>query len=105
MDYRVIWSHRAKSDLVQIGEFISRDSATNASAVVAKMRFSARSLARFPFHGRIVPEAIDGAVREFFVFNYRIIYEIYESKRLVAILMVAHMARDISREFVDISMN
>jgi toxin ParE1/3/4 len=76
MDYRVVWSPRALDDVESIASYISRDSTAHASAVVTKIIRAARTLRRFPFAGRIVPEFDDETLRERFVYSYRIIYRV-----------------------------
>ena len=98
MDYRVIWSDRAKVELIEIAEYIARDSTQNASAVVVKIQEVSRSLANFPHRGRKVPEFKVENIREVFVFSYRLIYEIHAD--FVAILMLAHSARLLSNKYL-----
>ena len=76
MDYRVVWSPRALDDVESIASYISRDSTAHASAVVTKIIRATRTLRRFPFAGRIVPEFEDETLRERFVYSYRIIYRV-----------------------------
>lgn len=73
MAYRVVWSPRALDDVDSIAAYISRDSTAHASAVVTKIIRATRILKRFPFAGRMVPEFEDEALRERFVYSYRII--------------------------------
>jgi toxin ParE1/3/4 len=54
-------------------------------------RSAARSLRRFPRRGRAVPEIDDPAVRELFVKQYRLIYEVLPGR--VVILAFLHGAR------------
>ena len=72
----VTWSPEALEDLDAIAEYIARDSAFYASAVVAKIFSSTRVLADFPQAGRIVPEIGDATLRERFVYSYRVIYRV-----------------------------
>ena len=76
MDYRVVWSPRALDDVDSIASYISRDSTAHASAIVTKIIRATRTLRRFPFAGRIVPEFEDETLRERFVYSYRIIYRV-----------------------------
>ena len=76
MAYRVVWSPRALDDVESIASYISRDSTAHASAVVTKIIRATKTLRRFPFAGRIVPEFEDETLRERFVYSYRIIYRV-----------------------------
>lgn len=89
MDYRVVWSPAALEDAEAIAEFIARDSPRYASAVVRRLRDNARSLRRFPFSGRRVPELQNDAIRERLVKPYRLIYRVTEN--LVTIATIVHM--------------
>ncbi|HBB98882.1 MAG TPA: type II toxin-antitoxin system mRNA interferase toxin, RelE/StbE family [Blastocatellia bacterium] len=91
MAYRVAWSPRALDDIDSIASYIARDSVAYASAVVAKIIKSTRTLRRFPFSGRVVPEFDDENLRERFVHSYRIIYRI--EHRTVTIAAVIHGKR------------
>jgi len=91
MAYRVVWSARALDDVEAIASYISRDSTAHASAVVTKIIRATRTLRRFPFAGRIVPEFEDETLRERFVYLYRIIYRIQGNA--VTIAAVIHGKR------------
>jgi toxin ParE1/3/4 len=69
MAYTVIWSPRALDDVEAIASYIARDSAAYASAVVAKIIKTTRTLRRFPFSGRVVPEFQDENFRERLVYS------------------------------------
>jgi plasmid stabilization system protein ParE len=91
MAYRVVWSPRALGDVEAIASYISRDSTAHASAVITKVIHATRSLRRFPFAGRIVPEFEDETLRERFVYSYRIIYRI--QAQTVTVAAVIHGKR------------
>ena len=76
MAYRVGWSPQAINDVDSIAAYIAQDSETYSAAVVRKIFRRVRQLAEFPKVGRIVPEFDDEAIREIFVYSYRIIYRI-----------------------------
>ena len=91
MDYRVVWSPRALEDVESIASYISRDSTAHASAVVTKIIRATRTLRRFPFAGRMVPEFEDESLRERFVYSYRIIYSV--QAKTVTVTAVIHGTR------------
>jgi toxin ParE1/3/4 len=74
--HRVVWSPTALEDAEAIAEYIARDSAQYASAVVREFRNTARSLREFPHSGRAVPEFEDESIREKIVYSYRLIYRV-----------------------------
>lgn len=88
MAYRIVWSPRALDDVDSIAAYISRDSPAYASAVVEKIIKSTRTLQKFAFSGRIVPELENEFIRERFVYSYRVIYRIQENT--VTITAVIH---------------
>jgi len=91
---RVEWTEPAVSDLENIQDYISRDSAEYADAVVERLVFSVDRLVSFPESGRLVPESTDPKIRELLVQGYRVIYRL--KKGAVQILAVVHGARNLS---------
>ena len=91
MDYEVIWTDESLCDVEEIAKHIEKDSFYYASSVVTKIIDTTSSLELFPLAGRVVPEENDDSVREHFVYNYRIIYEIRGS--VVYVLAVVHGKR------------
>ena len=83
MDKRLTWSPEAVEDLEAIAEFIGRDSAFYANAVVSKVLAVSRNLSEAPLIGRIVPELDDSQIRERFVYSYRLIYRVRDNEILV----------------------
>jgi plasmid stabilization system protein ParE len=59
-----------------IANYIAKDSAFYAAAVVQKILDTSRNLSRFPLAGRVVPELEDESIRERFVYSYRLIYRV-----------------------------
>ena len=59
--------------------------------MAAKIIQSTRTLRRFPLAGRIVPEFEDPALREHFIYSYRIIYRVEEN--VVTVAAVIHGRR------------
>ncbi len=91
MDYKLIWSPQAIEDIQAIAEYIARDSTVYAESTVERIFQAPERLIQFPKLGRIVPEKNDDSIRELFVFQYRIIYEILASE--IHILTVVHGKR------------
>ena len=96
MDYKIIWSPDALDDIKAIGEYISRDSEFYAESTVLKIYEAPQSLVNFPKQGCVVPEIGDEDIRELFVFQYRIIYEIRSST--IHILTVIHGKRLLEKD-------
>ncbi len=96
MAYEVVWSPRAVEDVEAIALYIATDSTSYAAAVVKKIIDTTRSLSRFPFAGRIVPEFGEESIREKLVYSYRIIYRIQDET--VTIAAVIHGKRLLESE-------
>lgn len=97
MDYQVIWSLEALTDLEEIAEYIERDSHFYACSVVTKIISTTSLLSTFPLSGRVVSEEENENVREHFVFSYRVIYEL--SGKDIYVLAVVHGKRLLYPEF------
>jgi toxin ParE1/3/4 len=91
MDYKLIWSPQAIEDIQAIAEYIARDSTIYAETTVEQIFQAPERLVQFPKLGRVVPEKNDESIREIFVFQYRIIYEILVSE--IHVLTVVHGKR------------
>jgi len=88
---RVSWSPEAVDDVEAIATYIAKDSPYYASAVVKKILTTGAALDQFPHIGSIVPEISDPAIRERFIYSYRIIYRVLENN--VLIVAVIHSKR------------
>ena len=78
MDRVIKWSPEAAEDLESIAEFIARDSAFYAKAVVSKILAASEHVTGFPFSGRIVPEIGDKNIKAIIV-----ILAIIHGKRVI----------------------
>jgi plasmid stabilization system protein ParE len=83
----------AAMDLESIASYIARDSRYYSAAFVREVRQAARSLRRFAERGSIVPEIGREAIRELYLGQYRLIYQV--TKKKVFILGLIHGARDL----------
>jgi len=89
---RLNWTDLSIDDLINIAEFISKDSVKYSVIQIKRIRERARLLKAQPFLGRIVPEIKDETIRELILGNYRIIYRIISEDR-IDILTVHHSAK------------
>ena len=92
---RVVWSDSSQRALDEAIEYIAQDSAEGARAVLEQALAAASGLATLSERGRVVPELKDPAIREVFVFRYRLLYEIAPTE--VRILSLLHGARDFAK--------
>lgn len=93
MARQVTWTEIAWSDLEAAADYIVKDSPYFAAAFVREVREAARSLAHLAERGRVVPELENRSIRELFVRNYRLIYQVTEQS--VYIVGFIHGARDL----------
>ena len=84
MARRLGWSPEAIEDIEAIASYIARDSQWYAKAVAQKIVETAESIPAFAELGRIVPEIGNPAIRERFVYSYRVIYRIDAEQILIA---------------------
>ena len=73
--------------------FIRNDSPQAATALGERVLAASRSLSLLPERGRYVPEYPELFIRELFIRNYRLIYDIVGDE--VRILGLVHGARDL----------
>lgn len=85
MDYQVVVSASARSDLHDIVRYISLDAPATAISFGTFLVSKSKTLARFPELGREVPEFADPSIREIIVRSYRVIYRVTHSKHLIEI--------------------
>ncbi len=91
----VAWTQEARRTLGEVLEFIAEESNEGASRVLEQVLSAAGSLATLADRGRVVPELANPAVREIFVYRYRLIYRVTPAS--IEILAFIHGARDFER--------
>jgi toxin ParE1/3/4 len=85
-EYKVIWTHVAETDLINIIEYISVDSPQNALNILKKIRQKASNLYALPERGRVVPELQSQGIfqyRELVIPPWRLIYRTSEREIFV----------------------
>jgi plasmid stabilization system protein ParE len=96
----VIWSARAYEHIVQIGEFIERDSPFQARRVVQLIVKETRRLRQNTRIGHTIPEIRQDRYRELKVYSYRILYKVLTEDK-VAIIGVVHARRAFDAEWLE----
>ena len=91
------WTERAKEDLRNIAEFISRDLVYYAEKQLIKLYQSVAVLYEHAEIGRPVPEYEMPNLRQLLVSQYRLIYYIVNDSR-INIVTVHHSARILNLE-------
>jgi len=93
---QIIWTNRARKDLRQISEYISRDSAVYAQNQINRIYKKTEILIQLTLVGKVVRGVNDRSIREVIEGNYRIIYRITKQKQ-IDILAVHHGARSLRK--------
>jgi toxin ParE1/3/4 len=93
VDYQVVLSLSARSDLRAIVRYISFDAPDRALEFGHFLISRTRFLAGSPELGRIVPEFEDPFIREIIARSYRIVYRVDDTRRLVEVIRFWHAAR------------
>jgi plasmid stabilization system protein ParE len=92
---RVVWTPEARRALDEALAFIAQDAPDVARRLLEQALSAAQSLAELSERGRVVPERVDSAIREVFVYRYRLMYRV--TAESVQILAFVHGARDFER--------
>ena len=92
---RVVWTDQARQALDEAVAYIANDTPLAAARFLEYALASAGSLAFLSERGRIVPERANPAVREIFVYRYRLMYEVGATE--VRVLAFLHGARDFAK--------
>ena len=77
--YKIQWTTNAKNDLLNIVEYIKKDSPSIANDIYLKIRKKAHSSNFFPLKGRVVPELQKEGItlyREVISSPWRIMYKV-----------------------------
>ena len=93
MAYGIFWTPIAVQDLRDICDFISRDNPAAAQRMGEELIKQAETMALFPQSGRMVPEKRNPLIRETIVGSYRIIYQVDDANKVVALARIWHSAR------------
>jgi toxin ParE1/3/4 len=86
----ILWTDSAKSDLADIGDYISKDNPRAAMTWVEKLLCAVEQAADMPLSGRVVPEFQRPELREVIRGNYRIVYCVGEERIDVLTVFEGH---------------
>ena len=90
---RFVLTPAAREDLVEIFEYISKDSPDAARRVRKEFRSAMQKLARMPDMGHVRRDLTSESFRFWSVYSYLVIYR--AEARPIQILRVIHGARDV----------
>ena len=83
---KIKWTHEAVEQLIEIEDYISKDSPARAIQFVDQLIEHAESISDKPRMGRIVPELANPDIRELIFKKYRIVYRL--KKNYIEVLTV-----------------
>lgn len=92
---RYILTDRAKTDLLDIVDYIKQRSPSAAKRVRAELRSAMHQLSEFPGMGHRREEIGDDTLRFWTVYSYLIVYR--EDTKPLQIIRIIHGARDVER--------
>lgn len=93
MERRYSLTPAARADLVDIDDYIRKDSAEAAERVRARLRQAMRKLAEYPGMGHLREDLADEPLRFWTLYSYLIIYRAAE--RPIQILRIVHGSREV----------
>ncbi len=82
---RVRWTKGARSQLLEIFEYVAGDRPMVARRLMDRLKQVASSIGDQPLRGRMVPEFRDPSIRERLVRPYRILYSVQKDVYILAI--------------------
>ncbi|MCL2796758.1 MAG: type II toxin-antitoxin system RelE/ParE family toxin [Firmicutes bacterium] len=91
MKYTIKYSNGAESDLDKVFDYIAADNLPRAVTFIAEIEAVVQNLLLFPLMGRQLDEKPQQ--RRLIYGNYKIIYEIKESKKEIRIMHVKNCAQ------------
>ena len=91
----VVWSLSAQRGLEDVLAYIAGHSLPGAQLVAQRALEAADSLATLSERGRVVPEIQDPTIRETFVYSYRLMYHVSDTR--ITIVAFIHGAREFER--------
>ena len=94
MKATILWSERARLDLLEIGDFIARDKPQAAADWAGKIFDAIERTAAFPASGRIVPVIDRSDIREVLFKNFRIVYQHSETGIIILTVFEGHRLLD-----------
>lgn len=87
---KVIWSKEALKRLIEIEEFIGRDSEEKAENFIDYLIERGDSISNNPKIGRVVPEISNQNIRELIVKKYRIVYRLENNRIEILTVFEGH---------------
>jgi toxin ParE1/3/4 len=86
----IIWTQEALERLIEIEDYISKDSPERAAKFVDQIIEHVESLGDGPHKGRTVPEIANPDIRDLIFGNYRIVYRLKEDSVEILTVFEGH---------------
>jgi toxin ParE1/3/4 len=86
----IIWTREALNKLIEIENFIARDSPQRAEEFIDYLIERSEFLKSNEKIGRIVPEISHTSIRELLIKNYRLVYRIEKSEIFILTVFEGH---------------
>jgi toxin ParE1/3/4 len=86
----IIWTREALNKLIEIENFIARDSPQRAEEFIDYLIERSEILKSNEKIGRIVPEISNTSIRELLIKNYRLVYRIEKSEIFILTVFEGH---------------
>jgi toxin ParE1/3/4 len=86
----IIWTREALNKLIEIENFIARDSPQRAEEFIDYLIERSEFLKSNEKIGRIVPEISNTSIRELLIKNYRLVYRIEKSEIFILTVFEGH---------------
>ena len=87
---KIKWTHEALDRLIEIEEYISKDSPSRAVQFVDQLIEHAEVLSDKPRIGRTVPELANPDIRELVIKKYRIVYRLKANRIEILTVFEGH---------------
>jgi addiction module RelE/StbE family toxin len=87
---KIRWSYEALDRLIEIEDYISKDSSVRAIQFVDQLIEHAELLSGKPLMGRMIPELANPDIRELVFKKYRIIYRLKEKRIEILTVFEGH---------------
>ena len=87
----MIWTQEALERLIEIEDYISKDSGERAAKFINQLIEHAELLSENPLSGRVVPEIVNPAIRELLFKKYRIVYRLNKDSVEILTVFEGHM--------------
>ncbi len=87
---KVIWSQESLKQLIEIENFIAKDSPDRAAKFINKLINRGASVNDYPHKGRVVPEFSIDDIRDVFEQSYRIVYKMPKDQIVILTVFESH---------------